>query len=337
MIDINNRRYIGSKTKLLETIKDSIPESYFSKDLSFADVFAGTGVVGYYFTKYAKRVIVNDILYSNVAVYNAFFSSEEIDKKKLESILNGFNSIDPTKLKDNYFSKTYGGKYFSNNDAKIIGFIRDELERKKEELTNREYYAVLTSLLYATDKIANTCGHFESFLSKKPVDRGVKLEMPNLQDLSGCEIYNEDANKLVREIECDIAYVDPPYNARQYVNFYHVLENLASWNKPTVFEGNSMKFKRNHLKSGYSRSSAPALFKDLIDNLKCRLIVVSYNNTYDARSGASNNKITEEQLETILKSRGRVTIKEIKYKFFNAGKTDFKNHLERIYVCEVNK
>ena len=53
-----------------------------------------------------------------------------------------------------------------------------------------------------------------------------------------------------------------------------------------------------------------------------------------------SNKTFEEyltELETILKSRGRVTIKEIKYKFFNAGKTDFKNHLERVYVCEVNK
>ena len=337
MIDINNRRYIGSKTKLLETIKEAIPESYFSDNLSFADVFAGTGVVGYYFSKYAKKVIVNDILYSNVAVYNAFFSNEKIDKEKLSEILDEFNAIDPSTLEDNYFSRIYGNKYFSNSDAKKIGFIRDELERKKGKLTNREYYAVLTSLLYATDKIANTCGHFEYFLNKKPVDRGVKLEMLNLQNLSGCQIFNDDANKLVRKIECDIAYIDPPYNARQYVNFYHVLENLASWNKPTVFEGNSMKFKRNHLKSGYSRSSAPELFKDLIDNLKCKLIVVSYNNTYDARSGASNNKITEEQLETILKSRGRVTIKEIKYKFFNAGKTDFKNHLERVYVCEVNK
>ena len=233
--------------------------------------------------------------------------------------------------------KIYGGKYFSKNDSKVIGYLRDELDKRKKQLSKREYYILLTSLLYATDKIANTCGHFESFLSKKPVDHGVKLDKLNLKILPECEIFNEDANELVRKIKCDVAYIDPPYNARQYVNFYHVLENLARWEKPTEFEGNSMKFKRNHLKSGYSRSSAPELFKDLIDNLDCKLIVVSYNNTYDAKSGASNNKITEEQLESILKSRGKITVKEIKYKFFNAGKTDFKNHLERIYVCEVGK
>jgi adenine-specific DNA-methyltransferase len=41
---------------------------------------------------------------------------------------------------------------------------------------------------------------------------------------------------LVRDIISDITYIDPPYNARQYVNFYHVLENLALWQKPEELE-----------------------------------------------------------------------------------------------------
>ncbi|MBU4457771.1 MAG: DNA adenine methylase, partial [Candidatus Omnitrophica bacterium] len=40
--------------------------------------------------------------------------------------------------------------------------------------------------------------------------------------------------------KCDVAYIDPPYNARQYINFYHVLENLAKWEKPVEFEGKSI-------------------------------------------------------------------------------------------------
>ena len=96
-----------------------------------------------------------------------------------------------------------------------------------------------------------------------------------------------------------------------------------------------MKFKRNHLKSDYSKAKAPIVFEDLINNIKGKLIVVSYNNTYDAKSGASNNKISEEQLETILSKKGKLTKIEIDYKFFNAGKTDLKNHKEYLYVCEV--
>ena len=96
-----------------------------------------------------------------------------------------------------------------------------------------------------------------------------------------------------------------------------------------------MKFKRNHLKSDYSRAKAPEVFEDLIKNIKGKLIVVSYNNTYDAKSGASNNKISEKQIEGILSKKGKLTKVEIDYKFFNAGKTDLKNHKEYLYVCEV--
>jgi adenine-specific DNA-methyltransferase len=145
-----------------------------------------------------------------------------------------------------------------------------------------------------------------------------------------------DANELMKKVTADVVYIDPPYNARQYVNFYHVLENLARWEKPTELEGNSMKFKRNHLKSDYSKSKAPIVFEELINVIDSKLIVVSYNNTYNARSGASNNKISEKQLIDILEAKGKVTRYEIKYKAFNAGKTDFNNHKEYLYICEVN-
>jgi adenine-specific DNA-methyltransferase len=98
-----------------------------------------------------------------------------------------------------------------------------------------------------------------------------------------------------------------------------------------------MKFKRNHLKSDYSKAKAPQVFDDLIKNIKAKLIVVSYNNTYSAKSTASNNKISEEELVETLNKKGKVTKREIDYKFFNAGKTDLKNHKEFIFTCEVTK
>ncbi len=336
MLEINNRRYIGSKYKLLSHIEEQL--TGVSLDgMIFADIFAGTGVVGYHFAEKGMNVIVNDILMSNIVVYKAFLSSKRIDEDLVNKYLEKFNNLQYNDLEDNYFSKVYGGKYFSNNDAKKIGYIRDTLEDDRKKLQEREYYYLLTSLLYATDKIANTVGHFEHFLSKKPVDSNFILQPLNVKNIKNAKIYNEDANELVRKIESDIAYIDPPYNARQYVNFYHVLENLTRWNKPTEFEGNSMKFKRDNLKSGYSRSEAPNLFEDLILNLKAKIIIVSYNNTYTAHSVASNNKISEEQLVNTLKKRGKVTKTEIAYKGFNAGKTDFKNHKEYLFKCEVSR
>lgn len=335
-LEINNRRYIGSKNSLLDNIDKVIKKYYKDNNFVLADVFAGTGVVGNYFANKGSKVIVNDLLYSNYVAYNTWLSDDKYDIEKIKELIKKYNSLNSNEIEDNYFSDKFGNKYFHYNDAKIIGYIREDIEKKKNSLTTREYYILLTSLMYETDKIANTCGHFESFLNKAPKEKGVQLRIPEIKELKKKnDIYCKDANELVREIEADVFYIDPPYNARQYVNFYHVLENLALWQKPEDLEGNSMKFKRNHLKSEYSRAKAPEVFADLINNIKGKLIVVSYNNTYNAKSGASNNKISEKQIEDILSKKGKLTKYEIDYKFFNAGKTDLKDHKEYLFVCEV--
>ena len=77
-------------------------------------------------------------------------------------------------------------------------------------------------------------------------------------------IFNEDANELIERIECDLLYLDPPYNSRQYSDAYHLLENVARWEKPEVF-GVARKMDRSALKSDYCMSNATQAFEDLID------------------------------------------------------------------------
>lgn len=335
MLQINNRRYIGSKTKLLTHIKNEADNAMQQKNYSFADLFAGTGVVAYEFARNGHPTLVNDMLLSDVVPYKAWFGQEPIREDFIISQLNYFNNINPTEIQQNYFSNVYGDKYFSINDAKKIGFIRDYLQQNRSKYNEREFCILLTSLIYSTDKIANTVGHFEHYLSKTPQDTHFQLQNLLLEHTAPTQILNQDANIIAPKIDYDVVYLDPPYNARQYVNFYHVLENLARWQKPTEFEGKSMKFKRNNLKSGYSRAIAPKLFANLVNNLHCKVIIVSYNNTYNARSNASNNKIQEQEIIDILQLRGNVHRIAIDYKGFNAGKTDFKNHQEFLFVCKI--
>ena len=333
---INNRRYIGCKTKLLDFIYKTITSLGYDNSNTFFDVFAGTGVVAYMFAEKGYKTILNDNLYSNYIAYKAFLGSGEIRKEVIKKEIEFFNNINSEELEDNYFSQVYGEKYFSINDAKKIGYIRETIENRKKLYTEREYYYFITSLIYSVDRIANTVGHYESFLKTQPEEHGVQLQELEISDkLPKSIIYNEDANLVVKKQSADIVYLDPPYNARQYVNFYHVLENLARWNKPTEFEGNSMKFKRNELKSGYCRNTAPELMMDLVSNIKAKIIVVSYNNTYKAGSISSVNMITEDQMYNILKTRGKVEKKEISYRAFSAGKTNLANHKEYLYICEV--
>lgn len=334
-ITIGNRRFTGSKKTLLSFIYESV-EPYLRKGFVFADLFAGTGVVSAYMLENNFDVIMNDLLYSNYVTYEAWFGNGVYNKKKIEKFINEFNLIDPLSLKKNYFSNIYGNKYFSVNDSKKIGYIRDKIDVLN--LTKREKYILISSLMYAADRISNTVGHYEHYLSKQPKDRGVFLKFPKITKYKGkTRIYNLDANELVKKIKCDIAYIDPPYNARQYINFYHVLENLAKWDKPTEFEGKSMKFKRNHLKSEYSKKCAPQVFEELVNNINAKFIVLSYNNTYSAKSTSSNNKISEDQIIDILKKKGEVLKKEIKHKSFNSGQTNFLDHKEFLFICKVKK
>lgn len=71
-LDINNRRYLGSKYKLLNFIENVVNEN--CKDIkTVVDVFAGTGVVGSSFLKEGKEVYFNDYLKSNVYSYIKLF------------------------------------------------------------------------------------------------------------------------------------------------------------------------------------------------------------------------------------------------------------------------
>lgn len=87
---------------------------------------------------------------------------------------------------------------------------------------------------------------------------------------------------MVRRVRADVAFVDPPYNSRQYLIFYHVMEMITKWEK-SILSGVAMKPPLENM-SEYSRCNAPIVFNDLIQNLKVRYIIVTYNNTYDSKN-----------------------------------------------------
>ena len=44
-----------------------------------------------------------------------------------------FSSLNVSELEENYVSENFGGKYFSRNDALMIGHIREKLEINPKE------------------------------------------------------------------------------------------------------------------------------------------------------------------------------------------------------------
>ena len=326
---LSNRRYIGCKQKLVdwifERIHDAAPDAK-----SLFDVFSGTGVVAERALGQFDKVILNDLLYSNQTIYEGFFGSGKASEKKLQRIADEYNAIAPGALGSNWFSDNYGGKYFEESLARLIGHIRQDIEDRGAELSEKERAILLASLLYSIDSHANTCGHFEAYIKKPIPKRDFAFGLIEYDSFPNIEIHREDSNALAPKIEADVAYIDPPYNSRQYSRFYHVYETLVKWDKP-VLQGTARKPPTENM-SEYCRNGAFAAFTDLVRKLKCRLLVVSYNNTYSSKSKSSENKITLEQLKTALDSVGKTKVFARKHGFFNAGKTDFDDHKEYLFV-----
>ena len=231
---INNRRYLGNKYKLLPFITEVIEKECENVN-TVADIFAGTGAVASAFTD--RKIITNDIMYSNYICHVAWFSSEDYSEDKIIDLIVYYNN--KVVEQDNYMSENFADTYFSLEDCRKIGFIRQDIEDrfKKGKINTRERALLITSLLYAMDKIANTCGHYDAYRKGAEFEKHLELYVPqpdeNLNENNVC--YNMDTNELVPNIEADLVYIDPPYNSRQYCDAYHLLENVARWEKPKVF------------------------------------------------------------------------------------------------------
>lgn len=334
-MDIHSRRYTGNKHKLTGWIKNLLIKNCTGCK-SFFDVFGGTGAVTASVLDIYENITINDFLFSNEVIYRAFLGKDPYDKNKLNKIASLYNKKDKSKLDGNYVSQNFGNKYFSCNDAKLIGWIREDLEEKllNKEITQREFDILLASLLYSCDKKANTCGHYDAYIKRKTVADVFTFSLISPIDTKNKEIniYRKDANELVKTIKADIAFIDPPYNSRQYSRFYHVLENITKWEKPEL-TGIAMKPPEENM-SEYCRARAVTYFADLINNLDVKYIAVTYSNTDDSKSYSSKNKITLEQIKSILEAKGETKIYKKFHRSFN-GRTKSDGHKELLFITKV--
>ena len=254
-------------------------------------------------------------MYSNYICNYAWFSSQEYNPQTIIDYIIKYNSI--SEYEDNYMTENFANTYFSYNDCSKIGFIREDIEENYRDgnINDRERAILITSLLYAMDKIAKTCGHYDAYRNN-----------------ADNKCFNKDANELVKEIYADLVYIDPPYNSRQYCDAYHLLENVARWEKPDVF-GVAKKMNRDKMKSKYCTQSATEAFEDLIKNINAKYILFSYNNMATKGNGRSNAKIADEDIMRILQSKGTVKVFSESYKAFSAGKSNIANNAERLFLC----
>ncbi len=305
-------RFIGGKALLLKNIETVINENTDGSENVFCDIFAGSAAVAKHF-KPRYEILSNDIMYFSYVLQKA---SIEINETPRFEGLSALGICDPVKYLEttdiinadareqfilNNYSPSDGCErmYLQPQNAARIDFIRSEIERWKNSgaLTDDGYYYLLSSLIDGVPYVSNITGTYGAYLKhwdRRSYER-IKLVAPYICDNRRRNMcYNEDANKLVKLLEGDIIYIDPPYNNRQYAPNYHLLETIAKYDKPPLHGVTGMR-PYNDLKSAYCiKGEAAEAFDDLISNAKFSNIVLSYGD---------DGIIPVDQIEGILKKR----------------------------------
>ena len=327
-------RFIGNKTNLLNDIAQVIKENCDGTEKVFCDIFSGTASVARFF-KNRYKIISNDLLYFSYVLQKGTIENNEIPSfKKLEDRLNihdVFDYLENIDIKQEKFNKfiyeNYSPNkkcermYLTSENALRIDFIRNKIEewRNKELINKNEYYYLLAALIEGVPFVSNITGTYGAYLKQWDKRAFKKFEMIRLNVIDNNvknQCYNKNSNDLIQEISGDILYLDPPYNERQYLPNYHLLETIAKYDNPEI-KGKTGIRVYNSEKSNYCiKNKVYSEMEELIKNAKFKHIIVSYN---------QDGLLSKNDIETILKKYGN---KET-YKLYEIPYKQYQNKLTK--------
>ncbi len=325
--------YIGSKEKLLPFLKREISHhvegSLHVK--SFCDLFAGSGAVGRGFNEEVLHVSSNDVEYYSYIINHAYLKTSS-----LKDYTHQIDELNQLALTQGLIFKHYalgGGEkrhYFSDENAQKIDAIRQHIELwyHNQSIDKERYYLLLATLIESVTYIANTASIFSAFLKnlKKTAHTPLYLDALHVREnREENRVYHNDSNTLIKELQGDILYLDPPYNLRQYGANYHLLNTIAKY-KP--FKPKGKTGLRKYYSSPFSkRKSAYESLKNLLESAKFKHIFLSYNN---------DGIIDNNDIEKLMKNLGKYEQVFQEHKRFNA-KNATKNYKTIEYLHILKK
>jgi adenine-specific DNA-methyltransferase len=315
--------YIGSKHKLFPFISKTIFD-VVGDDLSqkiFCDLFAGTGIVGRNYKTQVKKVITNDIeYYSYVLNRNYIGNHKPISSGELIKQLNEIQGVKGFVFQEYSQGGKSGRNYFSSENGQIIDGVRLQIEKWKSasEINEDQFFFLLASLLESADKIANTASVYGAYLKKLKASAVKKIIIKPAafnKTKNQHQVFQKDGNELIKNINGDILYLDPPYNARQYGANYHLLNTIAKYD---TFAPKGITGLRDYYKSDYCKKNVVLQsFTELLKNAQFKYIFLSYNN-----EGLMSSKVVEKTI----KQFGKYDLATTNYQRFKADKTENRNH-----------
>ena len=230
-------RYIGNKTRLLPFILRTLKRSGIGVG-SVHDSFAGTASVSRALKEKGWRVFSSDLLISSYVFQRAYVVAEAADPL-LGDMANDLGSLPPREgfITEHFSPSRRSGAsarmYFTPENAGRIDAAREQLERWRKAGTISEdtYYLLLAAIIEGADRVANTAGVYASYMKRWQPNAKRRFEVIPEMPIKGAQPAHAkvmDAIEAAKSIgEVDLLYIDPPYNSRQYVAYYHIPEILA--------------------------------------------------------------------------------------------------------------
>lgn len=320
-------KYAGSKLKILPHIINVI--SNLSGVTSVLDGFSGSTRISQALAQLNYKVTSNDISAWSETFARCYLLSNK-DDAFYADVISYLNSL---RGYDGWFTENYGGDVngdrkfpFQRKNTQKLDAIRDAIDQLNLDEIDKS--VILTSLIYALDKVDSTLGHYVSYLnkwSKRSYDDLV-LKLPKrFRHCNEHAVLKKDVMEIVQNNSYDLAYFDPPYGSNndkmppsrvRYNSYYHIWTTVINHDKPQLFgkanrrvdsrDGCGCSIFEEYRADKSGAFIAIKAIDSLIAKTDAKYILLSYS---------SGGRATKEQLFDIIHSHGNLlNILEINHK-----------------------
>lgn len=304
-------KYLGSKRLLVGAIVDVVARiraAGLPAD-TIADLFSGTSRVGLALKRAGHRVIANDHnAYAHALATCYVQADRDVHHDAATRLIAELDALPPA---PGYFTRTFceEARFFRPENGARVDAIRDRIAALA--LPPELEAIALVSLMEAADRVDSTTGVHMAYLKAwapralNPLALRVPELLPRAPAGAGLAL-QLDAALAAREVEADIAYLDPPYNQHKYLGNYHIWETLVRWDHPEVYGVARKRIDCKERRSPFnSRRSIAAALEDVVMAARCTSLIVSYSN---------EGYLRRDELEAILSQRGIVTVLAFDYR-----------------------
>jgi adenine-specific DNA-methyltransferase len=310
-------KYAGSKLRIIPYIVQIAGELEGVRTV--LDGFSGSTRVSQAFAQMGYNTTASDISHWSEVFASCYLLSKQPDSYYHE-ILDHLNHLEGY---DGWFTEYYGAteanrkKPFQLKNTRKLDAVRDEIDKLK--LPFEDQAVLLTSLIYALDKVDSTLGHFVSYLSEWSARsyKNLRLQLPQRFEATGQNrVVRDDIFNVVGSNAYDLAYFDPPYGSNnhkmppsrvRYASYYHFWKTVILNDKPDLFgkanrrtdtrDMHSPSVFEEYRKNADGKFIALGAIDELIRQTRARFILLSYS---------SGGRVTRQELSDILNSSGKI-------------------------------